>query len=202
MKRVSAIAVALLLACGVGGFTQEVEPGVTLMLNVGTSVGFSGYSLVQKGYEDQTPEVDETTEHLPGFLLNSVQAGIGSRVMPQVFVAFVPGIWFDESFSRFAFTPASLLLHYSLLEGPVSPMLGVQGGIFIEQPVSAFGIFANPTVGVQGNVPEGPSWYVTIGYLFTSWTLEDDFVDTTNQLYVQLDEDRRHSVSISTGIYF
>jgi hypothetical protein len=172
------------------------------MLKLGTSVGLTGYTLEEKGYEGETPEESIETEHLPGFLLNTVQVGVGVIPSSRLYVAFAPGIWFDESFSRFAFTPASLLAKYALFPAPVTPTVNLQGGIFIEQPVSAFGFFLNPAVGVEFYQSGDLKWYADCGYLLTSWTLLHDFVDTTDKVYETIHEDIRHSISISTGITF
>jgi len=183
---------------------QEGDTSRTaFLLKTGTSIGITGYTLTEKGYENEEElEVEEETEHLPGFILNTVQLGAGIKPLSNVFLAFVPGIWFSETFDRFAFTPASLLCKVSLFNKEVSPILSVQGGIFIEQPVSAFGMFANPAVGVEFINPNGPDWYIDCGYLVTYWSLEDGFIDTTERYYFNYDESIRHSVSISAGMMF
>ncbi len=170
-----------------------------MLLRTGTSIGLSGYNVSERGYEGETLETTET-EYLPGFLLNSLQVGLGSWVSPQFYLAFTPGIWFSEDFSRFAFTPGALMGKYSFLSKPITPILSFQGGIFIEQPISLFGVFVNPAVGVEFGTPGGISWFVDCGYLFTYWGQDSGMIDDTGKEYLNIDEDIRHSISLSTGI--
>lgn len=184
-------------------FGQETENslGFSFLVRAGSSLGITGYNVSERGYEGETLDVTEI-EYLPGFMLNSLQVGIGSYLSPQSYLAFSPGIWFDETFSRFAFTPGALFFQYALLSSQRSPLFNLQGGIFIEQPISLFGVFVNPSLGFQFKDGRGSSWFLDCGYLLTYWGQEGDMIDDTGKTWINNDEDLRHAVSLSTGLIF
>lgn len=189
----------ILLLSGTLNAQEESKSNISFIIKGGVNIGIAGYNVVERG-ELGVDFTSVTTEYLPLFLLNTMQFGIGQDFSPQLYLALVPGIWFSEDFSRFAFTPMSVFGKYALTHKKTAPTLFLQGGIFIETELSLFGFFINPAIGIEFNRTEKAKWHISAGYLFTYWGL--DTFDPGDPNNITNDKDVRHAVSISMGATF
>jgi hypothetical protein len=172
------------------------------------ALGIVGYEYSARGPEDELVSEIET-EIGPGFYGASLQLGIGTIVLDQLLLAFAPAVWYWPSFQAFAYTPGAVLAKYAFGEGPVAPVITAHGGIYIELPQNYFGFFGEIGFGIELRRPNSSPLQLTLGYLYNGYEHDGEApVDEETELqpdhvpYLNIDEVRRHSVSIGVSMSY
>lgn len=174
---------------------KETGPRVFVVRQL-NAVGITGYEYSARGPEDSL-DVSVDSSMAPGFYGSSLQLGIGTMVREDFLMAFAPAVWYWPSFQAFAYTPGALLAQYTLGGGSMAPIMMAHAGIYIELPDNYFGLFGEISAGIEIRRDSSTPLQLTIGYLFTRYGF--DGTAPGDDTYLNIDEVRRHSVTISAS---
>lgn len=163
---------------------------------IGYPIYLAGYKLEEEGDGvAPDPDVERMTQNLSSRLNTNLFLGFGQQLIPELFWAFRFGLWTDSpGFNLLRFTSASAFFAITPLAMDVAPLATVGGGLYQEW-MGSLGFFFDPSVGVAVNQGEGRKLYVTVGYLFTSYStdIEDDLG------YWESTEEASHFITINVG---